>query len=74
MPNDWPGDTPLPSPFRKSTQKTLDPLTPGRFPHSDLSSLLCHMVGLALVLPGGFSLTTRARQGLSQLRLSQALA
>lgn len=33
-----------------------------------------NMVGLALVLPGGLFLTSWARQGLSRLSLSQALA
>lgn len=59
-------------------------LTSGRANHLTLShqagflilicqSLLGHKVGLALELPGELSLTSRARQGLSQLSLIQAL-
>lgn len=42
-------------------RKTLAPLTPARFLHATLlSSFLCHMVGMAFLLPGGLSPTSWA--------------
>lgn len=74
MPNDRPGDTRLSSPSRRAEHKNAWPSGSRQVPSSFCFAVTCHMVDLALVLPGECSLTPWARQGLSQHSSCQALA